>query len=368
MKAKKDRLLNLTKQSGDNNIHIGIDATNIRQGGGLTHLSQMIKSATIDGSSVRKVSIWCSRSVADQLPDHSWLEKICPAWAEKALPFRMLGQQFALVPALMKAGCDVLFSPGGTLPAFCPIPTVTMSQNMLPFEPKESALFGKWSLMHLKMRLLRITQGRSFRQANGLIFLTRYAKTVVSDALKFNPKSSVIIPHGIEPRFLIPPRQQLSLDHYSFNKPFRLLYVSILLPYKHQLEVANAASLLRAEGFPLTVRFIGADWGNYGKKFSKLLQSLDEKRDFLHWSGAVPFKELHDAYQEADAFIFASSCENLPNILIEAMSAGLPVTASCLGPMPEVLVDAGTYFTPYDTNSISDALRTLISNPDLRKK
>ena len=49
---------------------------------------------------------------------------------------------------------------------------------------------------------------------------------------------------------------------------------------------------------------------------------FDPEHNFLHYRGSIPYADLHATYHAADAFIFASSCENLPNIMIEAMSAG----------------------------------------------
>lgn len=68
-------------------------------------------------------------------------------------------------------------------------------------------------------------------------------------------------------------------------------------------------------------------------------------------------------YVEADAFVFASSCENLPNILIEAMASGLPILSSSCGPMPEVLGDAGWYFDPYSATSIADTIVKAMQDP-----
>jgi glycosyltransferase involved in cell wall biosynthesis len=82
----------------------------------------------------------------------------------------------------------------------------------------------------------------------------------------------------------------------------------------------------------------------------------------------MPFSALHSEYQDADAFIFASSCENLPNILIEAMSAGLPIACSKSGPMPEILGNAGVYFDPVQTHDIAEAMRTLVNSADLRSQ
>ncbi|OGB28599.1 MAG: hypothetical protein A3F78_15465 [Burkholderiales bacterium RIFCSPLOWO2_12_FULL_61_40] len=349
-------------------MHLGIDATNIRQGGGVTHLSQLLQAGDPVAAGFNRVTVWTCQSTAETLPERSWLVKRSTPWVEAALPRRMVGQQLQLPQDLVDAGCDVLFSPGGTLPSWCSVPAVTMSQNMLPFEPLEAALFGRFSLMRLKMMLLRHTQSRSFRRADGMIFLTRYAETVVSNALGgiFNP--TALIPHGIEPRFLQSPRPQRQLAACSVGNPFRVLYVSILMPYKHQMEVAYAASQLRAEGFPIEMRFIGAPWGDYGRDFRTLLDRLDPKREFLLWSGAEPFESLHAFYQRADVFAFASSCENLPNILIEAMAAGLPIASSDRGPMPEVLAEAGIYFNPEVSTSMADALRKLALDVSLRVK
>ena len=352
---------------GESGLHLGIDATNIRQGGGVTHLSQLLEAGDPFAAGFNRVTVWSCQSTAAMLPKRSWLINRSAPWMEAALPRRMAGQQMQLPRDLLDAGCDVLFSPGGTLPSWCSLPAVTLSQNMLPFEPLEAARFGRLSPMRLKMWLLRHMQGRSFRRADGMIFLTRYAETVVSKALGGITNSTALIPHGIEPRFLQPPRPQRQLSACSVEKPFRVLYVSILMPYKHQMEVACAASQLRADGIPVEMRFVGAPWGVYGRDFRNLINELDPKREFLLWSGAEPFEVVHDFYQSTDAFVFASSCENLPNILIEAMAAGLPIASSERGPMPEVLAEAGVYFDPEVPTSIADALRKLALDTELRE-
>lgn len=348
-------------------LHLGIDASNIRQGGGLTHLSRLLWAATPSSAGVDKVTVWACKAAIETFPVHlPWLECRHEAWMEASLPQHMLCQQGRMARAVDEAGCDVLFSPGGTLPRACKVPTVTMSQNMLPFEPLEAALFGRWSFMRLKMRVLRFTQGRSFQRADGVLFLTRYAAAGVTKALGGAVRSFALVPHGIEARFLQEPREPRPLEACSPAKPLKLLYVSITMPYKHQLEVAMAIKSLRDEGLPVEMRFVGASWGDYGERLKKLIRSLDPQGKFLLWDGAEPFETLHERYRVSDAFLFASSCENLPNILIEAMAAGLPVACSDRGPMPEVLGDAGLYFDPQSPASIASAVRALARDAALR--
>jgi glycosyltransferase involved in cell wall biosynthesis len=349
-------------------MHLGVDATNISSGGGLTHLVRLLYAADPAKVAIDKITIWTSSQTAQHLPNRPWLELVTPTWCNGSILSRALGQQLLIPKYLQAAGCDVLFSPGGTLSWRSLVPMVTMSQNMLPFEPSKADLFGRWSRMRTKIRLLRLSQGTSFLRAQGLIFLTDYARTVVTDVLKGVSAQTALIPHGIEERFVQVPRRQRSFEEFSAKNPLKILYVSILMPYKHQMEVAQAVAKLRALGFPVEVRFVGTPWGSYGHAFRRLLKELDPEDTFLHFAGHVPFESLHELYKNADVFLFASSCENLPNILIEAMAAGLPVLSSDRGPMPEVLGDTGLYFNPESPESIAEAIMTSAKNAELRER
>lgn len=349
-------------------IHIGVDASNIRQGGGITHLSRLLSYADPETIGVERVTVWAPKKTLSALPDPTWLAKRESDWLESSLPKRGYWQQRILPKALSAEKCSVLFSPGGTIPYSSPVKTVSMSQNMLPFEPAEAALFGVFSFMYFKLRLLRSSQGRSFARADGVIFLSRYARDRLINTLTLDPQRTVLIPHGVEPRFFRTPRRARELAECTSLTPFRLLYVSILMPYKHQIEIARAATILRKEGLALTVDFVGASWGGYGTAFESELRRLDPDGVFLRWLGEIPFEGLHLLYREADGFVFASSCENLPNIMIEAMAAGLPILSSGRGPMPEVLGDAGCYFDPYVVDSIVAEMRRFVGDRELRER
>ena len=77
----------------------------------------------------------------------------------------------------------------------------------------------------------------------------------------------------------------------------------------------------------------------------------------------VKHNEIPELLLKSDIFIFASSCENMPNTLIEGMASGLKIACSSRGPMPEVLKDGGYYFNPENPKSISNAIEKIIKNP-----
>jgi len=344
---------------------LGIDASNVSSGGGISHLKNILSESNSVRGSVHTVHLWANSSIIDKLPRRNWLILHSSDWCSAGLFRRVLGQQFQLPAMAKRVGCEVIFSPGGILPIFCSIPTVTMSQNMLPFEYDRSILFGRWSWMHIKMRLLRHSQSIAFRRADGVIYLTKYARDVVAKSLGKNKGLSALIPHGIESRFHIAPRSRQNCQN-NIDQTLQILYVSIQLPYKHHIEVLQAIADLRQRGCDMALYMVGESVGTYGKTVKRVRLSLDPEQSFLYDLGHVDFDQLHELYQNADMFLFASSCENLPNILIEAMAAGLPIACSNRGPMPEVLGDAGVYFDPESTESITQVVNMLAKDPDLR--
>lgn len=347
---------------------LGVDASNIRAGGGVTHLSQLLAAAHPRDNGIRQVIVWGGARTLEKLPEGERLRKIHAPLLDRSLPWRLFWQQLLLPTAIKRESCDVLFSPGGTSPARVPVPNCVMSQNLLPFEPDEAARFGPLSGMRLKLRALYWSQSRSMRKAAGLIFLTRYARARMLRVLGQHGGRIAIIPHGVEDRFFAKPRPAKPSSAYSFAHPFRLIYVSIVDMYKHQWQVASAIGQLRRKGLPITIEFIGPGCRPAVKRLLATIEEIDPAGDFLHYIGPVAFPELHKTYQTADAFVFASSCENLPNILLEAMAAGLPIACSNRGPMPEVLGDAGLYFDPERPAEIAAALEQLFLDSALRAR
>lgn len=343
---------------------IGIDAANLRGGGGITHLVELLRAAQPGSIEIERVVIWGGTATLNALDDRPWLDKRNPSALDKGLLRRTLWQRYSLSQAARDAGCDVLFVPGGSYAGdFHSV--VSMSQNLLPFEMHELRRYG-WSLRTLKMLLLRVTQSRSFRRTDGVIFLTEYARDVVLNVTGKFQGQTFIIPHGLNLRFNRPPKVQRPIIDYDDEHPYRILYVSIVDQYKHQWHVVEAVAALRRQDFPVVLDLVGPAYPPALTRLDETIARVDADRRWVHYHGAAPFNELHHRYAQADLGLFASSCENMPNILLETMASGLPIACSNLGPMPEVLGDAGVYFDPEQPEEIASALRELIESPQLR--
>ncbi len=326
---------------------------------------ELLAAAEPSAYGFKKVIVWGASSTLSKIEARDWLLKVCVPSLEQGLLHRVFWQRLRLCKLADEAGCSILFNPGGS-DASSFKPMVTMSQNLLPFEWRELARYG-FSVYSLKFLLLRWSQSKSFRSANGAIFLTEYARTVVLGVTGKLSGQTEIVPHGINARFFKPPRPQRSFDSFSVSKPCRLLYVSIVDLYKHQWHVAEAVAQLRSAGIPIILELVGPPAEGV-ERLEKTLSLIDPHREFINYRGAIAYELLDAIYAEADMGVFASSCENMPNILIEGMAAGLPIACSEMGPMPEVLGQAGVYFNPENVNSISAALHKLIVSSELRDK
>ena len=339
-------------------MHVGIDAANLRSGGGLIHLVELLTAADPARDGFERITVWATRATGDQLPKRDWLRVEEPAelrdgWAGRALWLRRGVTREATRTA------DVLLVPGGSyLGSFAPV--VTIFQNLLPFDGVSAARYG-WSAARARIALLARLQRRTLRRSDGIVYLTETARRIIEPHAGGSTAPAAVIPHGISVRFRAEPRTQRPISELSISRPFRLLYVSTIDLYKHQVEVVRAVAALRREGLPLELHLVGSAYAPAARRLAREIKALDADR-FVTLSGEWSYENLPAVYEAADAFVFASSCENMPITLLEAMAAGLPIACSKRGVMPEVLGGAGVYFEPEDFGSIVESLRQLITD------
>lgn len=349
-----------------NHITVGIDASNIIGAGGRTHLVELLRVVSPSNSNIKKIFVWAPFDTLDLIENNKFIIKKSSFLINRGFLLRTFWQTFILKYELMKANCDILFSPGGLyLGTFTKV--VSMSQNMLPFEWNELKRYG-FSFTFIRLLLLHVLFIYTFNKSIGTIFLTKYAYHNIKKSFFFKPNRNTFIPHGINKRFINTPRAQLPIHEFNINKPLTVIYVSIIDTYKHHCSVIKAISLLRSTGLPIELLLVGPAYFPSLKLLNSCINELDPKGRWVYYLGSVPFHKLHFLYTKADIGLFASSCENLPNILIENMAAGLPIACSHCGPMPEILEDTGLYFNPENPNDIAECLLQLINSPKLRSQ
>jgi glycosyltransferase involved in cell wall biosynthesis len=152
------------------------------------------------------------------------------------------------------------------------------------------------------------------------------------------------------------------------TEPIRLLYVGRLVPVKGLKYLLQALKQLLDGGLPVELRLIG---DGYQKPY---LESLAEEMGItkqVSFLGRVPFgPELFRAYRESHIFVLPSLSEGIPKTLLEAMASGLPIVATRVGGIPDVVKDGetGLLVEPRSPEQIAQAVERLVSDPLLRRR
>jgi len=243
-----------------------------------------------------------------------------------------------------------------------------MCQNLLPFDTDEILRFG-FSLFTLKLILLRIVQKISLSFSRGVIFLSSFSRNQIEAISGKIVENYSIIPHGVDKEFFLAPRKQQDIAAYHESRPFRLLCVSPIWPYKNYENVVLAVSRLKDAGYPIRLDIVGSHphLTSY-TKFIASLGAVDRNREYIYYHGAKTFNEVLCFYHEANLFVFASSCESFGQIITEAMASGLPIACSKLSSMAEILRDSAIYFDPFSNESLYQELKALMDSKHLRSQ
>lgn len=154
--------------------------------------------------------------------------------------------------------------------------------------------------------------------------------------------------------------------------PHRLLSVGRLDPIKGYDVLLPALAELQRRGVAFDSVIIGD---------GKLRHELEAQRDSLgladrvSFAGARPGTFVREAMAEATLMVMPcvvtpeGNADGIPNVLTEAMAAGLPVVSTRVSGIPELVDDGscGCLVAPNDPQALADAIAMLLADPSLRE-
>jgi glycosyltransferase involved in cell wall biosynthesis len=147
----------------------------------------------------------------------------------------------------------------------------------------------------------------------------------------------------------------------------RLLHVGRLVGVKGQVVLLEALALLRERGMTVQATIVGE-----GDRRAALLRRRDELGlgAGVRFVGAVGQDDLPELYAGADVFCLSSFSEGVPVVLMEAMASALPVVATRVMGVPELVRDgvSGFVVAPSVATELADALGALAADPSLRRR
>lgn len=153
-------------------------------------------------------------------------------------------------------------------------------------------------------------------------------------------------------------------NSYEVNEQFNILHIGRFSEQKNHRGMIEAFSLF-IKDYPNSVLSLIGD----GEKKEEIKALVEEKKlgQKIKFLGVQ--SNVYPYLNSADVFLLPSIYEGVPMTLIEAMGTGLPIIATAVGGVPDMLKsEEEAILVPVEVNSISDALKRFAEDEMLRKK
>jgi glycosyltransferase involved in cell wall biosynthesis len=275
---------------------------------------------------------------------------ICPF---KNIVFVVLWQAFILPVILRRRNVQSLLITDASTTVFFK-KQIVMHRDMLAFDSQLVSQYLKHRLYkkYVRLKMIKYLQIFNLWYASKALFLTDHAKETVFRYCTM--PNSVVIPHGIRKEYFETHEKRRDTDVV-------VTYVSNSAPYKHQINLIKAFETVQTNYFDkLRLKLVGASSGDTSEQ---LLRYIDIKNHA--WLTVLPFlarEKVIDELINSSFFVFLSSCECMPNTLLQKMAQGKAILCSNLRPMTDILPEDSVFCDPLDVASIIEGLSTILSN------
>ena len=201
---------------------------------------------------------------------------------------------------------------------------------------------------------------RCIKQASHIIAVSQHTKTDLIKYLKITADKIKVIYNGIDHGIFKPYNTKVR------DKPY-ILYVGSERPRKNLGRLIEAFAILRKDFPELRLVKVGTSGRSEQYRYAtmKKLDSLGITED-VTFVDYISELELAYYYSSATLLAYPSLYEGFGLPPLEAMACGCPVVTSDNSSLPEVVGEAGIMVNPYDTDSLAQAMREVLTNSKLR--
>ena len=297
--------------------------------------------------------------------DCSSVEELGPnfrAIAEVAKPYSV-SEQLRIPMDLRREKIDLFHAPHYVLPLLTPCKSVVTIHDCIhlrfpQYLPNRLGLAYAWSSMwvatHRASRVLTVSEA-SKRDILHYYSIPDHRIDVIYNAIDDRL--------GEEPS---PEDIERVRDRYQLNAPY-VLYAGNIKPHKNLERLIEAFHMLRQDPDLAHVKLLII--GDEISKYATLRRAVHRYKlhKYVRFFGFVPDKTLAVLYRLARVFVFPSLYEGFGFPPLEAMASGAPVITSNVSSLPEVVGDAALLIDPLDPVAISDAMRRVLMDSDLRE-
>jgi glycosyltransferase involved in cell wall biosynthesis len=195
------------------------------------------------------------------------------------------------------------------------------------------------------------------------------ARITADDAIRGGvPRHKVRVIRGgvrLPPSFSAAERRRQRSTLGARDEHFLIGSVGNFRPMKRQDLLLDAFAQLLPDQPQLRLVLVGD--GDLRPRLERRIEALG-LRGHVHLTGSVA--DIAPVYDAMDLFVQASNSEGLPNVLLEASAAGLPIVATAAGGSGELVQDdmTGLLVPVDDLDRLARAIRLAVADADLRRR
>lgn len=266
-----------------------------------------------------------------------------------------------LIPSLFKGknGCDVFFSPSHYAPPIAPMPRYCsiMDLGYLEF----SGQFRKKDFWQLK-----VWSAISILVSKAVFAISNSTKDDIVRHYPFAKEKIYVTPLAYDNKKFnlgIPEKDvRRVMGRYSIVTDY-VLYLGTLKPSKNLEKLIEAFATLNSKLQIKNYKLVIA--GKKGWMFNSIFQKVKDLKleDRVIFTDFIPEEDKPALIKGAKVFVLPSFWEGFGLDILNAMACGVPVVASNVGSLPEVVGDAGILVDPKDIDSIANGINEVLLAP-----
>ena len=213
----------------------------------------------------------------------------------------------------------------------------------------------------------RIAINRAVSRSRQVIAVSEASKNDIISMLGVSREKVTVVHEAVDASFLTSAQNKPGevLTRYNISKPY-IIWVGVWRRYKNLEILARSFNTLVKSGFDFQLVLAGEEDIHHPEVAAKIREIVSNER--LIAPGRVSQNDLVSLYAGAEVFVNPSLTEGFGLTSVEAQTLGLPVVASDIPVMREVLGESALYFSPSSEEQLLSRLSVILGDKSVREK
>jgi len=358
-------------------LHVGIDATSWRNDRGFGRFTRELVTSLAARDAGLRYTLFFDQPPTQPVPAGV---NVLSAETERNLTQSAVGASSRTLGYLWKMGrltsqaeCDVFFYPA----VYSYFPMLSRTPCVVCYHDTTAERLPQYLFpTRLNHRMWQLKTALAKLQTTRAMTVSQSSAADVEHILRIPRTRIDVVTEAADPVFRViedPAIAAAARSRHQIPSGATLfVYVGGMNPHKNLLGLLRAMPAVVARHPQVHLAIVGDTsgkgfWDNV-PELKEFVRSHPPLERHVHFTGYLHDDQLVELLNGAAALVFPSLWEGFGLPAVEAMSCGVPVLASRLSSLPEVIGDAGMFFDPKQPDDIAACLNEFVATPERHRQ